>query len=85
MSIKPRTSKLPGFFRQDLEEGTQRPLCLPKGAEGRFFEGSTCASKIHGGSSADEDELTGDEPRQFGNLENAIGRAVVDHGNLRGA
>ena len=76
------TSKLPGFFRQDLQEGTQRPLCLPKGAEDRFFEGPTGASKIHGAFWADEDELTGDEPCQFADLENAIGRGIVDHDGL---
>ena len=30
---------------------------------------------------ADEDELTGDESRQFVNHENAIGRVVIDHGS----
>ena len=60
-------------------------MCLPKRAEDRFFEGSACASKIHGAFLADEDELAGDEPRQFADLENATGRAVMDHGNLIGA
>ena len=71
---------LPSFW-QDLQEGKQRPLCLPERTEGRFFEGPTCASKVHGASSADEDELAGDEPRQFADLENVMRRAVMDgHG-----
>ena len=77
--------KLPGFFRQDPQESKQRRLCLPKYAEDWFFEGPTCASKVHGTfSAADEDELAGDEPRQFVDLENAMGCAVTDHGNLYG-
>ena len=64
----------------------QRPLLyLPERAEDRFFERSTCASKIHSAFSANEDELVGNEPRQFVNLEDGIGRAIVDHGSLRGA
>ena len=77
--------ELPGFFRQDPQESNQRPLCLPKCAEDWFFEGPTCASKVYGAFSADEDELAGDVPRQFADLENAMGRAVVDHGSLYGA
>jgi len=75
---------LPGFFRQDPQESNQRRLYLPKCAENRFFEGPTYASKVHGASSADEDELSGDKPRQFVNLENAMGRAVMDHSGLYG-
>jgi len=72
---------LPSFFRQDPQKSKRRRLCLPERAEDRFFEGPTRASKIHGALfCADEDELTGDEPRQFANLENAIGCAVMDHG-----
>jgi len=74
---------LPGSFRQDLQDGKQRPLHLPERAEDRFFEGPTCTSKTHGTVfSTNEDELPGDEPRQFANLENAVGCAVVDHGGL---
>jgi len=47
-----------------------------------LFEGATCASKVHGAFSADEDELAGDEPRQFVNLENAMGCAFMDHGGM---
>jgi len=58
-------------------------LCLPKCAEDRFFEGSTCASKVYGAFSAvDKDEFAGDEPCQFTDLENAVGSAVIDHGSL---
>ena len=74
--------KLPGFFRQDPQESNQRPLRLPERAEDWFFEGPTRASKAQGAFSADEDELAGDEPRQFADLENAMGRAVVGHGGL---
>jgi len=76
--------KLPGFFRQDRQESNHR-LCLPKCAEDRFFKAPTCASKIHGAPLAvDEDKLAGDMPRQFADLENAMGRAVMDHGGLYG-
>ena len=75
--------KLPRFFRQDPQESNQRPLSLPKYAENWFFEAPTCASKVHGAPSAvDEDELAGDVPRQFADLENAMGRAVMGHGYL---
>ena len=72
--------------RQDLQESNQRPLCLPKCAEDWFFEAPTCASKVYGTFGADEDDLVGDVPRQFADLENAMGRAraVVDHGRLYG-
>ena len=79
------TFKHPRSLWQDLQEGAQRQLCLPEDVEDRFFEGPTCTSKIHGAFSAGGDELSGDEPRQFTNLENAIGCAVVDHGRLREA
>ena len=59
-------------------------MCLPKCAEDWFFKGPTCASKVYGTFLADEDELAGDVPRQFADLENAMGRAVVDHGSLYG-
>ena len=85
MPTKHWTFKPPSSSRQDLQEGTQRQLCLPKRAEDRFFEGSTYASKIYGAFLADEDELTGDEPRQFADLENATGRAIMDHGSPHGA
>ena len=59
---------------------------FPKRAKDWFFEGPTYASKIHGALfGADKDELTSDEPRQLANLENAIGRAAMDHGSLGGA
>ena len=77
--------KLPCFFRQDPQESNQRRLCLPKCAEDWFFEAPTCASKVHGAPlAADEDKLAGDEPRQFVDLENAMGCAVTDHGSLYG-
>ena len=77
--------KLPRFFRQDPQESNQRRLCLPKCAEDWFFEAPTCASKVHGALSAvGEDELAGNEPRQFANLENVMGRAVMGHGSLCG-
>ena len=59
-------------------------MYLPKGAEVRLFEGPACASKVYGAFSADEDELAGDEPRQFADLENAVRCAVMGHGNLDG-
>ena len=54
---------------------------LPQRAEDRFFKVSACASKIHSTPPTDKDELAGDESREFADLENAMGRAVVDHGN----
>jgi len=75
--------KLPGFLRQDPQESDKRPLCLPKCAEDWFFEGPTCTSKVYGAFSAvDKDEFAGDEPRQFADPENAVGRAVMGHGSL---
>ena len=73
--------KLPGFFRQDPQESNKQPLCLPKCAEDWFFEAPTCTSKVHGAFSADEDEFFGDEPRQFTDLDNAMGCAVMGHGS----
>ena len=59
----------------------QHRLRLPQRAEDGFFEGSTRASEIHGALPTDGNELTGDEPRQFVDPENAVGRAVVNHGS----
>jgi len=42
----------------------------------------TCASEARGAFWTDEGELTGDEPRQFVDPENSMGRGVVDHGRL---
>ena len=67
------------FFRQNLQEGAQRPLNLPKCAEDGFFEGSTRTREVRCALWANEDELAGDEPRQFTNVEDARGRAVIDH------
>ena len=36
---------------------------------------------MHGALLVDWDELTGDELRQFADLENTMGCAVVDHGS----
>ena len=74
--------EIPGAFRQNTQESKQRRLRLPKCAEDRFFEAPTCASKVYGTFSADEDELAGDVPRQFADLENAMGCAFMDHGSL---
>jgi len=60
-------------------------LRLPERTEVRLFEGPTCASKVHGAFSADEDELAGDEPRQFVDLENSMRRAVMGHDSPGGA
>ena len=46
-----------------------------------MFEVSTRASEISGTFSVAGDELSGDKPRQFVNLENAMRCAVVDHDN----
>ena len=54
---------------------------FPQRAEDRFFEVSACTSETHDASPVDRDELTGDEPREFADLENAMGRAVVNHGD----
>jgi len=40
--------------------------------------------EIRGAFSAEKDGLTDDEPRQFGDLENTIGRTVADHGGWYG-
>ena len=77
------TFELPCFFRQHLQKGVQRPMCFPQGAKNRFFEVPTRASEAHGTFPADGDELTGDEPRQFADPENAAGCAVVCHGGPR--
>ena len=58
-------------------------LYLPQRAENRFFEVPTRASEVSGAFPADRNKLTGDGPRQFGNLENAVGYVAVDHGGLR--
>jgi len=39
---------------------------------------------MHSVLRADKDELTGDDPRQFANLENAKGGVVVNHGGVCG-
>jgi len=44
---------------QYLQEGTQRVLRLPQGAEGGFLEIPTCASEVHGAPRVGE-ELAGD-------------------------
>lgn len=49
-------------------------------AEDRPPEAPGGTNEIHGAIFADEHEPTGDESRQFANLEDAIGRAVVEHG-----
>lgn len=43
-----------------------------------------CASKIHihSGFLAGEDELVGNDPRQFANLENAEGGVIADRGGV---
>ena len=63
-----------------LQEDKPRRLCLPQRAEGRFFEVPTCSGEIRGAFPADEDELAGDNPRQFADLENALGRVAIHRG-----
>jgi len=72
---------MPGLFRQHLQKGTERRLCLPQNAEDGFLEVPRRAGETRGALSAGEDELTGDEPRQLADLKNAAGRAVVYHGS----
>ena len=55
-------------------------MSLPQCTEDRFFKAPTCASEIHSVLSAGGDELTGDDPRQFTDLENAKGDVFVGHG-----
>lgn len=76
-----RAFVIPCPFGQYPQQGPQRSLCLPQRAEDWFFEAPTCTSEIYGALLADEDEITGDESRQLANLENAVGRVVMDHGS----
>jgi len=55
-------------------------LHLPQYTEDGFFEVPTRASEARSAFWTDEDEVTGDEARQFTNPENSMGCAVVDHG-----
>lgn len=59
-------------------------LRLPQRAEDWFFEVPACTSEIHGALLARKGQLTGDEPRQLGDLENATGCTVMYHGGSRG-
>ena len=61
-----------GIFSQHLQEDIQRALCLPERAENRFLEVPTRTGEVHGALWTDRDELTGDEPRQFTDLENVV-------------
>ena len=58
-------------------------MCLPQRAENRFFEVPTRTSEVRGAFPTDRNKLIGDEPRQFGNFENAVGYVVVGHGGSR--
>ena len=71
-----------GHYLQSFrgQEGVQRRFCFPQRAEDGFFEISAYASGMHGVLSVGKDELAGDEPFEFADLEKAIVCVVVDHG-----